>query len=217
MDKKLNKKIVIVVALVACIAIVVTVIVMVNFKKPEPSPPPTTTEKETTTEPFVLLSEIEHEFRTKQIIGRIVSEDLNIDCNLVFGTTNECLNLGAGIHKTSSLPGFYTPPVIAGHCQTVFKGFKNAEIGHKITIEMPYGNYVYEIKEIKIIDKSEFSFSILKEPIDQAIFYTCYPFEKANYTKKLRLFLYCDRVSGDRILDDISGPNFQENENIVTE
>ncbi|MBR6479057.1 MAG: hypothetical protein IKT04_00955 [Clostridia bacterium] len=134
---KTPKKIYLICCLVLIAAALLAVVFFGNgFKKKTPA---TTTEKTTvtTTEelPTVLLSYVYDkkyhvdEFRPKQIIGRVSSEDLNINCNLVFGTSDECLNLGAGMHKCSSLPGMKTPltdsatcPIIAGHCRTVFEG-----------------------------------------------------------------------------------------------
>lgn len=168
----------------------------------KPTTEPTT--EPTTVEPYILLSDIQHEFYKKEVMGRIISEDLGIDCNLVYGTTDDCLRLGAGFHTTSSLPGRPTPPIIGGHVQTVFQGFEKAEIGKTITISMPYGDYVYEIVDMKVMNKDEFDFSIKNEPNGQAIFYTCYPFGKVNYVKTDRLFLYCDFIEGVKVLDDIN-------------
>lgn len=167
----------------------------------EPTTEPAT--EPATVEPYILLSDIQYEFYEKEVIGRIVSEDLGIDCDLVFGTSDDCLRVGAGLHKTTSIPGYATPPIIGGHVQTVFEGFSKAEIGKTITISMPYGDYVYEIVEMEVMDKNAFDFAVKDEPTMQAIFYTCYPFGKVNYVKTDRLFLYCDLVEGTRILDDI--------------
>ena len=73
-----------------------------------------------------------------------------------------------------------------------------------ITLQMPYGDYTYRISEIKVINKDDFDFAVIREPIKQAIFYTCYPFDHINSPKEDRLFLYCDYISGDRIIDDIN-------------
>ncbi|MCQ2487915.1 MAG: hypothetical protein MJ143_01390 [Clostridia bacterium] len=161
------------------------------------------------------------EFHAKQVIGRVSSDDLGINCNLVFGTTDECLSLGAGFHKCSSLPGLKTPmsttstcPIIAGHCRTVFEGFskidpKNGELpkGLTITLEMPYGNYTYEIISATVGKAKDFQFSEHRasygnfEP-DTAIFYTCYPFGVVNYIKTDRLFMVCKLIEGDELVDD---------------
>lgn len=208
-DKKssIKKTVIVITAAIVVIAIAVTGAILIRKstqKKEETTASSTTTTLPvSTTSPYVVLSDINTNFHIKQIIGRIVSNDMGIDCSLVFGTTEECLNIGAGLHRTSSIPGYSTPPIIAGHCLTVFKGFEKAEIGMTITLQMPYGDYTYRISEIKVIDKDEFDFAVIREPINQAIFYTCYPFDHINSPKQDRLFLYCDYVSGKRIVDDV--------------
>lgn len=208
-DKKpsIKKTVIVITAAIVVIAIAVTgaILIRKNTQKKEETTASstTTTLPVSTTSPYVVLSDINTNFHIKQIIGRIVSNDMGIDCSLVFGTTEECLNIGAGLHRTSSIPGYSTPPIIAGHCLTVFKGFEKAEIGMTITLQMPYGDYTYRISEIKVIDKDEFDFAVIREPINQAIFYTCYPFDHINSPKQDRLFLYCDYVSGKRIVDDV--------------
>ena len=191
----------------------------------------TTTEKTTaaTTEerPTVLLSHAlddeyhAREFHPKQIIGNVSSEDLGINCNLVYGTTDECLRLGAGMHKCSSLPGLKTPqtesatcPIIAGHCRTVFEGIskidpKNGDLpeGITVTLEMPYGDYTYEITKVEIIKAGDFKFSDHRasydnfEP-DTLLMYTCYPFGVTDFTKSDRLFLTGKLIKGDELVDD---------------
>ena len=205
-----KKKKIIIGVIIAIVIIAIAVTSAVLIKKHAQKKADTTGESTTTTlpvsttSPYVVLSDIDTNFHIKQIIGQVVSDDMGINCSLVFGTTEECLNIGAGLHRTSSIPGYSTPPIIAGHCLTVFKGFEKAEIGMTITLKMPYGDYTYRISEIKVIDKDEFDFSVIREPIKQAIFYTCYPFDHINSPKQDRLFLYCDYISGDRIIDDVN-------------
>ncbi|MBQ6752731.1 MAG: sortase [Clostridia bacterium] len=219
---------------ISCLIVLVTVLlVIVVFGKGLQKEEPTTTAPAKTTVatteelPTVLLSEIfdkkyhTEEFRAKQIIGRVSSEELGINCNLVFGTSDECLNLGAGLHKCSSLPGMTTPlnesatcPIIAGHCRTVFVGLskfdpKNGDFpkGITVTLEMPYGNYTYEITKAEVIKASDFKFSDHRashdnfEP-DTVLIYTCYPFGVVNYVKTDRLFLTGKLIKGDRVVDD---------------
>ena len=226
---KTPKKIYFICCLVLIAAALLAVVFFGNgFKKETPT---TTTEKTTvtTTEelPTVLLSYVYDkkyhvdEFRPKQIIGRVSSEDLNINCNLVFGTSDECLNLGAGMHKCSSLPGMKTPltdsatcPIIAGHCRTVFEGISNIDPnkgdlpkGITVTLEMPYGDYTYEITKAEIIKATDFKFQNHRasynnfEP-DTLILYTCYPFGVTGYVKTDRLFLTGKLIQGDELVDD---------------
>lgn len=235
---------------VSCLIVFVTVLLVIavfgkGMKKEEPATaaPVSTTVSTTEELPTVLLSYIYNkeyhvkEFRAKQIVGRVSSEELGINCNLVFGTSDECLNLGAGLHKCSSLPGMNTPltesatcPIIAGHCRTVFVGLSkfdpnNGEFpkGITITLEMPYGKYTYEITKAEIMKASDFKFSDHRasfgnfEP-DMALFYTCYPFGVVNYVKTDRLFLTGKLIKGDRVVDDtLAKPGAAFNESVASD
>lgn len=191
-------------------------------KKTEP-----TTITEPTTQGSLFLSEVlaskygSSEFYVGQVVGRVYSSSLNINCNLIYGTTDACLNLGAGLHQCSSLPGMKTPidefatcPIIAGHCQTVFQGLSKVDpnicsnpYDYTITLVMPYGNYVYQITNLYVANASSFSFPAHRamygnyEP-DIIILYTCYPFGQAGYEKSDRLFITCKLISGNELVDD---------------
>lgn len=170
----------------------------------------TTTTKPTTTKPAeVKLSTIDTDYYHGKAIGHITCKKLGIDCDLVYGTTDNDLWKGAGLHTDSSLPGFATTPLIAGHARLCFKGFANAKEGDEITVTMPYGTYVYKIRESKILNRFDFDFNQLNEQNNEAIFYACYPFYKTNYVKQNRIFFYCDLVSGPKVIDDVHGTNKQ--------
>lgn len=224
-------------AVIVIAAIVGTIVLSKHSQNVEP-----TTIKETTTEEptTVLLSYAldkkyhTSEFHVKQVMGHIISDDLNLNCNLVYGSSDECLSFGAGLHKCSSLPGMKTPltpsatcPIIAGHCRTVFEGFskidpKNGKLpkGLTITLSMPYGDYTYEIVSTEVAKASDFKFSDHRasfgnfEP-DTAIFYTCYPFGVVNYVKSDRLFITCKLIKGYELVDDSLAPSFSENNELV--
>ncbi|MDD5887205.1 MAG: sortase [Oscillospiraceae bacterium] len=163
---------------------------------------PVTTTKKTTTKPAdVQLSDIHHDFYNGEVIGHVTSRKLGIDCDLVYGTDDGDLMKGAGLHTFSSLPGFATDPLIAGHARLSFSGFANAKKGDEITVTMPYGTYVYRISDIQVMDKWDFSFDTLNRQNHQAIFYACYPFYKTNYTKMKRIFFTCDQIRGPSVKD----------------
>lgn len=227
-------------AIIIIAAIVLAVVLVKNSIGEEPTT--TTTKKVTTTEEptTVLLSYAldkkyhASEFRVKQVMGSVQSDDLNINCNLVYGTSDECLSFGAGLHKCSSLPGMKTPltpsatcPIIAGHCRTDFAGLskidpKNGELpkGLTITLRMPYGDYTYEVIKAEVGKAADFKFSDHRasygnfEP-DIAIFYTCYPFGIVNYVKTDRLFVTCKLVEGYELVDDSLAPSVKENNELV--
>lgn len=223
-----NKVLKVLCCVVFTAAIIVSVSIAKNIqKKPEPTSPVSKTETTTEEPATVLLSYVydkeyhTKEFRPKQIMGRIESEDLNINCNLVYGSGDESLRVGAGLHKCSSLPGMKTPitdsatcPIIAGHCRTVFEGMSaidpaKGELpeGITVTLVMPYGNYTYEIVAAEISKAADFRFSDHRasynnfEP-DTLILYTCYPFGVTDFTKSDRLFLTGKLMKGDELVDD---------------
>lgn len=201
-----------------CLPVLLTAIVLgavLGYRHTHPLPPQettpevpstvaTTTAVPTTTQPATVpLSKINTDFYHGKVIGQIDCDSLDIHAPLVYGTTDSDLMKGAGLHEFSSLPGFVTPPLIAGHARIDFTGFANAVVGDEITVTMDYGTYGYKIADIRIMDKSAFSFRSLTEETDQCIFYACYPFYKTNYTKNERIFFYCDRISGPEVVDDI--------------
>lgn len=227
-------------AIIIIAAIVLAIIVVKHTIGEEPTTAPTATEATTEEPTTVLLSYAldkkyhTSEFHEKQIMGNVQSDDLGINCNLVYGSSDECLSFGAGLHKCSSLPGMRTPltasatcPIIAGHCRTVFEGFSKIDPksgplpeGLTITLSMPYGDYTYEIVKAEVAKASDFKFSDHRasygnyEP-DTAIFYTCYPFGVVNYVKTDRLFITCKLIEGNEVVDDSLAPAFKENNELV--
>lgn len=227
-DNATKNLIIRIVSVIIVLAAILVVVYFIDSGKNGVEPTTETTTETTTEEPTTVnLSYVwdkgyhTDEFHVKQVLGRVSSDDLGINCNLVFGTGDECLALGAGLHKCSSLPGLKTPmspsatcPIIAGHCRTVFEGFSKIDPqngplpeGLHITLEMPYGDYTYEIISATVGKASEFKFSDHRasygnfEP-DTCIFYTCYPFGVVNYTKTDRLFMVCKLVEGNELVDD---------------
>ncbi len=180
----------------------VIVIAIVVGTAPEQTAPDTAKPTEIITEPSEIpLSSIDTDFTHGGTIGHLSSKDFALDCDLVYGTTDSDLWNGAGLHTESSLPGFATPPMIAGHARIDFTGFADAKVGDVITIEMPYGTYEYKISEILIRNMYDFPWESLNEKTGQAIFYACYPFYKTNYVKTDRIFFYADPISGPDVVD----------------
>ncbi len=165
---------------------------------------------DTTKEDVVYLSKIDHNLYEGKKIGTIKSEKLGINTPLLYGTTDDTLWKGGGLHSNSSLPGFATPGVIAGHARVCFKGFAQANIGDVLTVNTYYGNYKYRISNIKFYNHNAYNFG--DDTVyarDQLIFYVCYPYPKTEYEKYNRIFYYADRISGPKVIDDSVGNNNQ--------
>ncbi len=194
--------------------------------------------------PTINLSELNTNYHIKQPIGRVISEDLDINCKLIYGVTKECLRIGAGMHTCSNIPGLKTPqnfdstcPVIAAHVMTLFQNFKvfdpavtggNMPEGKTITLSMPYGDFVYEIVKAEIIEADDFVFTEHRAnhggfEVDTVLFYTCYPFERVSYSKHQRLFLTGKLKSStvtvidDRLDTDKDSGSASQNDNLINE
>lgn len=156
-------------------------------------------------EDCVYLSKIDHKLTVGKTLGTITSTKLGINCKLVYNTDDDSLWKGGGLHSVSSLPGFATPGLVAGHARVCFKGFAQAKIGDVLTLKMSYGTYKYRISTIKIYNHGKYDFSDCDKVSDQMIFYACYPYPKTSYEKYNRIFYYCDRISGPKVIDDSIG------------
>lgn len=146
----------------------------------------------------VKASEIElPRYGTK--FGQLTIEQSGVDAALYFGDGNAMLRKGVGQYIGSSYPGAGGTVLIAGHNQTYFKGLKNIEAGHIITLKTNYGTYQYRVTETAVktaTDSTAYDLAATKENL---VLYTCYPFSRAGLTSK-RFFVYAEYVSGPTLL-----------------
>ena len=134
-------------------------------------------------------------------LGQIAVGSADIDLPLYFGDTPAILHKGAGTYAGSVLPGFTGLTLVCSHNGAgQFGRLGETEEGDRIQITMPYGDYEYQIDEIKVVDSRDttaYDFTVTK---DQLIVYTCYPLYYSGATNQ-RLFLYCTRVSGKEVIE----------------
>lgn len=127
--------------------------------------------------------------------GELIIEDCQIDTKLFFNDGTNELNNGVGVYTGSFIPGYGKTILVAGHNNTYFNGLKYAQKGQKVKIRTSYGNYIYEINETKIVDKSDVAACNLGADYENLIMYTCYPFDELGLTPQ-RFFVYAKFVSG---------------------
>ena len=132
--------------------------------------------------------------------GELIIEDCQIEAKLFFNDGDNELNNGVGVFAGSFIPGYGKTILVAGHNNTYFNGLKYAKKGQKVKIRTSYGNYVYEINETKIVDKSDVDACNLGADYENLVMYTCYPFDELGLTPQ-RYFVYAKFVSGPA-LDD---------------
>lgn len=125
-----------------------------------------------------------------------------INASLYFGDGSEQLSGGVGVYMGSSLPGYGSTVLIAGHNHTWFKPLKKAQVGDTVTLTTYYGVYTYKITDIQIKNVSDQSHYDLLADYENLVMYTCYPFGSIGMTPT-RYFIYGEYVSGPLV--DIRG------------
>ncbi len=91
-------------------------------------------------------------------IGRIKIPSIGLDIVLVQGTDTASLQKGPGHYPDTAFPGQRKTIGIAGHRTTYLAPFRHInEVadGDEITLEMPYGTFVYEVQKHEIVDPSQ--------------------------------------------------------------
>jgi len=118
------------------------------------------------------LSEVEN----NDLIGVIKFPSLKKSVPILEGTTEEELLRGAGHFDKTGMPGDNKQVLISGHRDTVFTQMGELEHGDKIIIELPYGDFEYEIEKTEITDADDTSIVDLGLREEELVVTTCYPF-----------------------------------------
>ena len=87
-------------------------------------------------------------------IGRLTVPRMDLSIMVVYGTETETLKKGPGLHESTGFPGQNFLTYVAGHRTTYgapFSDIDKLEPGDKITFEVPYGTYRYEVVGHRIV------------------------------------------------------------------
>jgi sortase A len=114
-------------------------------------------------------------------IGRIEIPAIGVKDYVVEGTDTDNLRKGPGHYPDTPLPGERGTSAIAGHRTTYgapFRHIDELKRGQVITIDLPYGRYVYRVERTKIVDDSDFS--VLRTVgHDRLVLSACHPLYSA--------------------------------------
>lgn len=130
--------------------------------------------------------------------GQITVEGTSVDAPLYYGDSTKQLNLGAATYADSSgagIPGEQKTILLAGHNNTFFNGLQDVQQGALVHIATHYGEYVYRVTEMKVLDYQDASAYDFTRTDENLILYTCYPFDALGFTPQ-RYFVYGEYVSG---------------------
>jgi len=126
-----------------------------------------------------------------EAIGRLVIGRLGLHMILVDGTDHNSLTKGPGRDPRSYMPGQHRLVYIAGHRTTYLAPFSNIDairVGDYITIQVPYGTFVYRATGHEIVPATDLA--MLRSPHHELLrLQACYPryFATQRYIVDARL------------------------------
>ncbi|MGM0217922.1 class D sortase [Enterococcus sp. AZ126] len=136
--------------------------------------------------------------------GEVVIDKVGINEPLYYGDSEDILRLGAGQYIGSMIPGDLGTTLIGGHNLPSFGKIYYLEPGDEVTINTHYGDYLYQVTEVKVADykDSTINTKLGDRSKRSLILYTCYPLDAIGLTPE-RVFVSADYVSGP-IIDEKS-------------
>jgi sortase A len=114
-------------------------------------------------------------------IGRIDIPAIGVDEYMVEGTDTENLRKGPGHYPETPMPGEHGTAAVAGHRTTYgapFRRIDDLHRGQEITVDMPYGRYVYRVERIKIVPPTDLSV-LDRVAHDRLVLSACHPLYSA--------------------------------------
>lgn len=125
--------------------------------------------------------------------GLLYIPAIDAELAIVEGTDPDDLEKGVGHYKDSYYPDENGQIVLSGHRDTVFRKLGELKLADILEVQMPYGNYQYEITHTKIVDADDASIITLQNDEEELILTTCYPFSFIGDAPD-RYIIYAKRV-----------------------
>lgn len=125
--------------------------------------------------------------------GLLVIPKISAELAIVEGTDPDDLEKGVGHYKDSFYPEENGQIVLSGHRDTVFRKLGELKLSDILEVQMPYGNYQYEITHTKIVGAEDTSIITLQDEEEELILTTCYPFSYIGDAPD-RYIIYAKRI-----------------------
>jgi sortase A len=126
-----------------------------------------------------------------QVIGRLQVPRMGVNMLLVNGTDHDTLKKGPGRDGRTFMPGENRLVYIAGHRTTYLAPFSHIDrlrSGDRVTIEVPYGTFIYAVTRHRIVKATDLS--VLLSPKHEVVeLQACHPrfFASHRYIAYARL------------------------------
>jgi sortase A len=156
----------------------------------------------------ILARRFARQAETGEAIGRIIIPRMNLNAVVVQGTDTASLQKGPGHYPETPFPGEGGTIGIAGHRTTYLAPFRHIDSmrqGDRITLEMPYGTFVYKVQFTKVVDDSDVG---IVHPVgyERLVLTACHPLYSAS-----QRYAAFARLSHIAIFDAARGGRFQAN------
>lgn len=114
-------------------------------------------------------------------VGRIRIARIGASFVVVDGTDTASLRKGPGIYDDAPFPGAPGTVAIAGHRTTYLAPFRHVDRlrpGNEISLDMPYGRFVYRVQQTRIVDPTAVSV-VRRVAYDRLVLTACHPLYSA--------------------------------------
>jgi sortase A len=112
-----------------------------------------------------------------QVIGRLRVPRMGLNILMVNGTDRDTLKKGPGRDTRTFMPGENRLVYIAGHRTTYgapFSHIDRLKSGDRVTIEVPYGTFIYTVTRHRIVKSNDLS--VLRSPRHELVeLQACHP------------------------------------------
>jgi sortase A len=129
-----------------------------------------------------LARSLRHKTGNGDAIGRLKIPKIGVSQVVVEGTGTSDLMRGPGRYDDSSLPGLPGTVAIAGHRTTYGAPFRNInklKRGDRLTVEMPYGKFTYEMIRQRIVSPTDYGVTRSVRGQDRLVLTACHPLYSA--------------------------------------
>lgn len=114
--------------------------------------------------------------RPGEPVGRIQIPAVDVDVVAFEGIDQQTLSRGAGHFPGTAKPGERGNTSFAAHRDSFFRGLRRIEIGDRIRIETPTGEYHYTVSETRVVEPHQVEV-VESRGVPEVTLVTCYPFD----------------------------------------
>ena len=130
--------------------------------------------------------------------GSLLISSIDLNLPVYYGDNPQILRYGIGQYPGSFFPGENGTIIYAGHNNPgILNNLDKVSFGDIINIQTIYGNFNYQVDDIRIINENDLSNFKVKRDNEELILYTCYPIDLNFFHKSERLIIYAKKIGDE--------------------